>query len=568
MAQYLDFYEFARAPFSPSADSEFLYWSPARQELCRTFVRAIAERKGLMMLTGAGGVGKTTLLHAVLEGAALQPLKVIFAPPDSSSLLGLFTTLVQKLEVTEQREKSALASSAPHHQSVHHTYSTRNELTTLLRNVSTLLMDEYTRGVNVVLIIDDAHAYSARSLLRLCHLTTLRVEEKALVQVVLVGRPALDLRVDNLRLWRLRRQLAVRRFVSPLTLHESRTYLQRRLAAVAYGKTPVLLLEGMALLAKHGHGIPRLLNMLGHDALTAGLVAAQRPIPIDVVRSVLPSYSQNSPQSTHFFRALPLMRKAAGMAIVIGGMTTLSLAGVSYLRSEPSSAILPSLAAKPVDVNSLEADTIPKETMGETAASQMVVVKEAGPPLPAPFGNTFAPQEPGQRAANPPTQSGATISSTGVPQEPRRKPVADVPPAPLTTVKTDMGSRSTNKQRQQQTQGKSTVTAKQPVAPPSRLVARTRIAAPPQARTSAVKPLTQKPKLSTPTTGEKVTKVAKPHAAKPHVAKTKVPPPPQQPTAVKRLSPPRKNPQHQRAGSLSPAKTSPQRTNNDRLFDE
>jgi len=145
MAQYLDFYGFARTPFSPSADAEFLYWSPAWQELCRTFVRAIAERKGLMMLTGAGGAGKTTLLHAVLEGAALQPLKVIFAPPDSSSLLGIFTTIVQKLVVTEQREKSALVSSTPHHQSVHHTYSTRNELITLLRNVSTLLMDEYTR---------------------------------------------------------------------------------------------------------------------------------------------------------------------------------------------------------------------------------------------------------------------------------------------------------------------------------------------------------------------------------------------------------------------------------------
>src|SRR5262245_46518525 len=126
MAQYLDFYEFARAPFGPSADSEFLYWSPARQELCRTFVRAIAERKGLMMLTGAGGVGKTTLLQAVLERAALQPLKVIFVPPDSSSLLSLFTTLVQKLKVTVQKENSALASSASHHQSVSHSYSTRH----------------------------------------------------------------------------------------------------------------------------------------------------------------------------------------------------------------------------------------------------------------------------------------------------------------------------------------------------------------------------------------------------------------------------------------------------------
>lgn len=72
MTHYLHFYELAKAPFSPSADAEFLYWSPARQKLRQTLERAIAERRGLMMLTGAEGVGKTTLLQAVLERAALH----------------------------------------------------------------------------------------------------------------------------------------------------------------------------------------------------------------------------------------------------------------------------------------------------------------------------------------------------------------------------------------------------------------------------------------------------------------------------------------------------------------
>lgn len=86
MTHYLHFYELAKAPFSPSADSEFLYWSPARQELCHTLARAIAERKGLMILTGEEGVGKTTLLHAVLERAALRPLKVT-SPPRQRAMI-------------------------------------------------------------------------------------------------------------------------------------------------------------------------------------------------------------------------------------------------------------------------------------------------------------------------------------------------------------------------------------------------------------------------------------------------------------------------------------------------
>lgn len=405
MTHYLHFYELAKAPFSPSPATEFPYWSPARQELRRTFGRAIAERKGLLMLTGEGGIGKTTLLLSVLESAARQPLKVIFASLDATFPRSFFTTLVRELAQDAPPEETAVA---PVSQPVLEISATGDEGIASFPSLSTWLLKEYQRGVTVVLVIDDAHTSSVPSLLQLCHLTKLRVEGKALVQIILIGRPALARMVDSLRLWRLRRQLAVRACVAPLSTPESQAYLHRRLAVVAYGKTPIVWAEGITLLAQHGHGNPRLLNMLGHEVLSAGLAVQQRPISIATVRQVLPSVAQKSLERTLISRTLPLLKKAAGVAIAVGGMTTLSLAGASYLRSESAPLPVAAVTAKPTDVSIFVAETTPQETTAETDTSQKVVIpleQPSGAPsrLSAPTLVTPLPHEP-TKAANQRTQ--------------------------------------------------------------------------------------------------------------------------------------------------------------------
>ncbi len=408
MAHYLHFYELAKAPFSPSADSDFLYWSPARQELRHTLARAIAEHKGLMMLTGEEGVGKTTLLHAVLERAALRPLKVVFAPLGTTSSPSLLETLVHELAQDATRDDAA---ATPHSQLVLETYATENEGTASFHSLSTLLMEEYRRGVNVVLVIDDAQTYSAGSLLWLRRLVKLRVEGKALVQILLVGGPAFDVAVDSPRLWRLRRQLAVRLSMAPLSVRESQAYLHRRLVATACGETPVLWPEGIALLAQHGHGLPRLLNMLGHDALSAGLVAEQRPISTEIVRGVLPKVIRQSQEHPLFSRTLPLMKKAAGFAIVVGGMTTLSLSGASYLRSESAPTVVSAVTAKPNEISPLATEPPPKPPPREMANRQEVRLWEAAPLTPTPLREPFVPQKPTYEAATSPMPAETARSS-------------------------------------------------------------------------------------------------------------------------------------------------------------
>ena len=64
---YKDFYGLKEEPFNITPDPRFLYWSQKHQEAFRHLVYGVQSSKGLAVLTGEPGTGKTAILHAVTE---------------------------------------------------------------------------------------------------------------------------------------------------------------------------------------------------------------------------------------------------------------------------------------------------------------------------------------------------------------------------------------------------------------------------------------------------------------------------------------------------------------------
>src|SRR6185437_12596047 len=64
---YLDFYQLREYPFTLASDPRFLYFAPAHKEAMAGLLYSLRERKGVALLLGEPGTGKTTLLAAVLE---------------------------------------------------------------------------------------------------------------------------------------------------------------------------------------------------------------------------------------------------------------------------------------------------------------------------------------------------------------------------------------------------------------------------------------------------------------------------------------------------------------------
>ncbi len=170
--------------------------------------------------------------------------------------------------------------------------------------------------------------------------------------------------------------------------------------------------------------------MLGHDALSAGLVAEQRPISTEIVRGVLPKVIRQSQEHPLFSRTLPLMKKAAGFAIVVGGMTTLSLSGASYLRSESAPTVVSAVTAKPNEISPLATEPPPKPPPREMANRQEVRLWEAAPLAPTPLREPFVPQKPTYEAATSPMQAETARSSARTPKAapPPQQPKKNSPP--------------------------------------------------------------------------------------------------------------------------------------------
>lgn len=544
MAQYLNFYGFDNAPFCPGATPEALYWSPLRQQLCGRLGHAIAERKGLIMLTGEEGIGKTTLLRAALERVEELSLEVIMISADGHSFPELLETLEDELHSSLWTTDMSSSSSSPPKALVFKTYGRGDTISDSLPYFSSLLAEIHARGMRVVLVIDDAHACSVRSLQQLRRLAGLRTNGEPLLQVILVGRPELEWKMNLFPLWRLRRQLALRAFLPPLTLNESLAYLRHRLAAETKEQDSVFAPDTLTLLAGIGDGNPYRLNVLGHNALVRGYETQQRPIPLESLTHLLQHVGNDLKKSGHGSPPLLPLLRMTGMGLVVGGIAVLSLAGFFSFWQGHSPTVVSSLHVEPA-IAGMVAEAPPQEvtTSDDPMLRPQEVIPEEINSLEEGWVHAPVRVSPSPEIVRP---------------EPWHDRVEVAPPAPSTPTKADLGSRSTVKRRPQQTQGRSVVTTRKPGAPSLRLLDRIQAAARPQVRTSPVKTLAQKPKSISPAKGENATKMAK--------AKLKTTP--QQSPVAKRSSPSQKKLSQQRVVQQLPTRTLTQSTNYDRLFDE
>lgn len=259
---YQEFYGLTERPFTLIPDPDFLYLSP-QHKLARAYLEyGLTQRLGFVVLTGEVGTGKTTLIKALLKGASRrQRIGVIyqtsFAAGDLLELLlrefgikGHFTTRVARLGAFNQ-----------------------------------FLLNTYARGEHVVLIVDEAQNLGPEALEELRLLSNLQAEKEPLLQVILVGQPALQERLRHPSLMQLAQRVCVQYHLVPLDKKETREYIIYRLARA--GGSGIFTDSALELLYDYTQGVPRRLNNLCDLALVAGFAEGRREIDGEFLATVL-----------------------------------------------------------------------------------------------------------------------------------------------------------------------------------------------------------------------------------------------------------------------------------------
>ena len=261
--EHLQHFGLTRDPFSNEPDLRFYFESGSHHDAQRRVERGIRQHKGLTVLTGDGGMGKTLLSRRILESLEEEVfestlLMMLPGAADSTSVLQRFVRQIGADEPATERAE-------------------------LLGQIYEQLSIVREDGRHAVLIVDDAQILSPDVLAELGGLLSLEYEDKRLLSMLLVGSPDLDELVENDAGMKPRLDVRVR--LQPFDLANTKAYVKHRLLSVQ-GLEGLVPSEAIDTLHKFGRGRPRLINTLADNALFETYLGGRLAIePMDVERA-------------------------------------------------------------------------------------------------------------------------------------------------------------------------------------------------------------------------------------------------------------------------------------------
>ncbi|MCM8790009.1 MAG: AAA family ATPase [Candidatus Omnitrophica bacterium] len=257
---YCQFYGLKEKPFNVTSDPAFFFLSKKHNEALSHLIYGVSQRKGIIVITGEIGTGKTTLCRFFLN----QLDKSI----KTALILNPYFSETQLLEAIARdfginiKSKTKLA---------------------LAWELNKFLLRESELGHNVLLIIDEAQNLKPRILEQVRLLSNLETEKEKLLQIVLIGQPELNETLDLTELRQIRQRVMVRYHILPLDKEEIKEYIYHRLKIAGPQNRIEFMNEAIEKIAMFSKGTPRLINMLCDRALLAGFARGTNTIDSNLI---------------------------------------------------------------------------------------------------------------------------------------------------------------------------------------------------------------------------------------------------------------------------------------------
>jgi general secretion pathway protein A len=183
---YKEHFGFSELPFHATSDPRFFYSNRLYQEAFTGLRWGIKLRQGLIVITGESGTGKTTLLKRVIEG---------FEPSIQTALISShhrnFAQMLRRILVNFGLPNPP------------------NNRLIMLEKIRSYLTEEFKEDRIVVVLFDDAQDIDVRMLKELELLLDLETDRQKLLQIVLLGSPELELKLQHPELRSIKQRVAI-----------------------------------------------------------------------------------------------------------------------------------------------------------------------------------------------------------------------------------------------------------------------------------------------------------------------------------------------------------------------
>lgn len=260
---YKEFFGLNDLPFTLTPDPRYIVFTPSYNEVLASLYYGLENAKGLIVLTGEVGTGKTTALRWILRRLDTSVLAAYVFNP-RLSIDEFYQHVTQMLGIRDWTNKSDL-------------------LTTLGK----VLEERHRRGLRTVIIIDEAHELSDYVLEEIRLLLNFESDNAKYLQIVLTGQPELRDRLNQPNLRQLKQRVALRCNMHPFpNVEEVDRYIAERLIIAGSEQPNIFTPEAVDFIFRCSEGIPRNINNICDNALLSAYSSGETIVGRKVIEEV------------------------------------------------------------------------------------------------------------------------------------------------------------------------------------------------------------------------------------------------------------------------------------------
>ena len=262
---YESFYGLRERPFELLPNPKFLFLTARQREALSNLTYGLTAARGLTVLIGEAGTGKTTLLQAAVSELRDTTVRYVMLSNPTLTREEFFDFLTRSFGLSDEASRST---------------------TQFLFELKRELQERHLAGVVSALIIDEAQSMPYELLEEIRLLSNVEMPTVKLLNVVLAGQPELAGRLNEPDLRQLKQRISLRCQLEPLDLAQTAAYIASRLRMAGGAPETIFTREAVGFIYHVSQGLPRTVNVVCDNALIGGFAGQVRPVTVGFVEDV------------------------------------------------------------------------------------------------------------------------------------------------------------------------------------------------------------------------------------------------------------------------------------------
>jgi general secretion pathway protein A len=287
---YEAFYGLRERPFDLTTNPRFLLLTGKHREALSNLQYGLMSRRGLTLLVGEAGTGKTTLVQATIQGFERQGAKIAYLNNPTLTRGEFYEFLAAAFELDP---------------------ATAHSKVRLLRELERKLGERRAAGILSGLILDEVQALPDELLEEVRLLANIETPTDKLLPIVLAGQPELADRLNQPSLRQLKQRVALRCSLEALDPRETAEYIAGRIRVAGGNSVLVFTRQAVEAVFEGSGGIPRLISVICDNSLISGFAADRRPVSREIVDDVCRDFDLRGKKKAEALTAAAAVASAA-----------------------------------------------------------------------------------------------------------------------------------------------------------------------------------------------------------------------------------------------------------------